>query len=412
MIMERVCFYVFGFPPDYSGATVQAIYTADYLKKLGISSFFITYTYSPDNLPLNEYKGYKVVRFLREPTTALFKYHMDLLRQLYIHRREFTVLYINGNDGQFWTVFWAAIFSILFGKKIFMELNMEFPDDPLYIKGTRLEGVKTFIAKRVTGFISNSNAITKAFKREHPYLCQIETVFGAVDVGLFRKEEDPGRRLALRDALSLPRNTPIAMTCGEIVRRKGIDFLLDCWQEIVKRYKGNCLLVLVGPYMNVKESEGSSRDFVEIVLQRINSEPLKGTVRLAGQVSNVHEYMKASDLFLFAGRQEGSPNVIREAMATSLPIVSLNLPDITEDMIDNNKSGIIVYPADYENIRNWQTEAIKGDRVRQDFTDAALKLMNDPALAEAMGRNARKKAEEVFSFGIKADKYKELFEKA
>jgi glycosyltransferase involved in cell wall biosynthesis len=293
-----------------------------------------------------------------------------------------------------------------------MELNMDYSDDPICIKGTWLEGLKTFIAKRVNGFISNSNAITKAFKRTYPSVRQIETVFYAVDVGLFKKEEDPERRLALRDALSLPRNAAIAMTCGEIARRKGIDFLLDCWQEIVKRYKSNCLLVLAGPYMNIKESEGSSRDFVETVLQRINSEPLKGKVCLTGQVDNVREYMKASDLFLFASRQEGSPSVIREAMASSLPIASLNLPDITEDLIDNNVSGIIIYPQDYENLRNWQAEEIKDDKARQGFIDAALAFMNDPELAEKIGRNARKKAEELMSFEKKAGIYKTLFEKA
>ena len=49
-------------------------------------------------------------------------------------------------------------------------------------------------------------------------------------------------------------------------------------------------------------------------------------VFLMGFESNIYKYLKAADLFVFSSNHEGFPNVILEAMACELPIVSTNCP--------------------------------------------------------------------------------------
>ena len=49
-------------------------------------------------------------------------------------------------------------------------------------------------------------------------------------------------------------------------------------------------------------------------------------VFLMGFESNPYKYLKAADLFVFSSNHEGFPNVILEAMACELPIVSTNCP--------------------------------------------------------------------------------------
>lgn len=53
---------------------------------------------------------------------------------------------------------------------------------------------------------------------------------------------------------------------------------------------------------------------------------LENRVFLMGFESNPYKYLKAADLFVFSSNHEGFPNVILEAMACELPIVSTNCP--------------------------------------------------------------------------------------
>jgi glycosyltransferase involved in cell wall biosynthesis len=73
---------------------------------------------------------------------------------------------------------------------------------------------------------------------------------------------------------------------------------------------------------------------------------------------DVSIYMNACDLMLFTSSQEGSPNVIKEAMACNLPIVSTAVGDVYQRI--GRTQGCIV---------------CKGDSSRE-LADAALSIIN------------------------------------
>lgn len=67
-------------------------------------------------------------------------------------------------------------------------------------------------------------------------------------------------------------------------------------------------------------------------------------VWFTGAVDNVNEYMVASDLFVFASKAEGFPNVIPEALMSGLPVVTMVLPGLGSMIRDD--TGIIAYERD------------------------------------------------------------------
>ncbi|WP_299520404.1 glycosyltransferase [Winogradskyella sp.] len=67
--------------------------------------------------------------------------------------------------------------------------------------------------------------------------------------------------------------------------------------------------------------EGYMREKIEALIAELNME---NRVILMGYESNPFTYLKAADLFIFGSNHEGFPNVLLEAMACDLPILTTN----------------------------------------------------------------------------------------
>lgn len=65
----------------------------------------------------------------------------------------------------------------------------------------------------------------------------------------------------------------------------------------------------------------------------------------------VVEYMNASDVLLLTSFYEGSPNVIKEAMACNLPIISTDVGDVKDVIYDTENCFIVDYSADEINYK-------------------------------------------------------------
>jgi glycosyltransferase involved in cell wall biosynthesis len=71
-------------------------------------------------------------------------------------------------------------------------------------------------------------------------------------------------------------------------------------------------------------------------------------------------YINASDVVILTSKWEGSPNIIKEAMACNVPIVSTDVGDVKE--IIGATEGCFVCKADYKEIGSAISRALKFDR--------------------------------------------------
>ena len=62
-------------------------------------------------------------------------------------------------------------------------------------------------------------------------------------------------------------------------------------------------------------------------------------------MNDVHPFYGIADVFVLPSRSEGSPNVLLEAMAANLPIVTTEVGGVPE-MVTNNESALLVPPSD------------------------------------------------------------------
>jgi glycosyltransferase involved in cell wall biosynthesis len=87
------------------------------------------------------------------------------------------------------------------------------------------------------------------------------------------------------------------------------------------------LVLFVGNPKQARKRHGLARSAVEILNQRL---PARLVVAWGTAHTDIPVYMCACDALVFTSMQEGSPNVVKEALACNLPVVSVEVGDVEQ----------------------------------------------------------------------------------
>jgi glycosyltransferase involved in cell wall biosynthesis len=186
-----------------------------------------------------------------------------------------------------------------------------------------------------------------------------------------------------------------ALAVGRLVPKKGLDVFIEAC-GILKRQGIGFEAVIVGP-TDKDETEHETE-----IRRRIIKHQLDDHVRLVGPLGQralFEEYRRATAFCLPCrvledGDRDGIPNVLPEAMACGVPVVSTAVSGIPE-IVTNNVSGLLVPPDN-----------------PQALADALLRINSDPVLAEQLSREARKTVREKFDGETFAGQLADLFREA
>ena len=126
-----------------------------------------------------------------------------------------------------------------------------------------------------------------------------------------------------------------------MIKRKGFIYLLKAFSEVVKSFD-NVHLSIVGDGPEINN-----------MMEFIDQNNLNEKVMIYKKVSDkfLTEQYKSHDLFILAnlmlenGDCEGAPNVLIEAASFGLPTIA-GIEGGTSDVVDNNKSGVLINPRD------------------------------------------------------------------
>jgi glycosyltransferase involved in cell wall biosynthesis len=114
---------------------------------------------------------------------------------------------------------------------------------------------------------------------------------------------------------------------------KGLPLLLSVWKTIASRH-GQAHLVLVGSGgLGIHNCEAKLRDFV-------TQNALDHCVTFSGSVENVHEYLQASDFFVFPTEREAFGISVIEALSCSLPVITTTAGGLS-DIVTAEQTAII-----------------------------------------------------------------------
>jgi glycosyltransferase involved in cell wall biosynthesis len=177
-----------------------------------------------------------------------------------------------------------------------------------------------------------------------------------VDVERFHPGPDTVRR-----GVNIPSRVPVIGFVGRLTRDKGVPELVEAFEQILTAFPGAWLL-LVGWF---DQSEDALSHELRLRIQR------HPRIVCTGFVADTAPFYRAMDVMVLPTWREGFPNVILEAAATGLPVVT-TLSTGSRDAVVPEVTGLLIPPG--------YPEAI---------AEAVQRLLRDPNLRHKMGRAAR-----------------------
>jgi glycosyltransferase involved in cell wall biosynthesis len=190
------------------------------------------------------------------------------------------------------------------------------PQNPL--KQAIFQVLARWSSRLVSCFVVSSDVMLAAV-RSLGIVTRIETIPHGVDTERFRPPMDEDERVAVRTKLGLPLDASILLFVGPVTPRKRVDLLLEAWCRLARDHR-NLHLVVVGPRLDVAQSVSVAfRQQLDMLATRSGA---RHRLHFTGLVDNVEEFMRTADVFVFTSAREGMPNVVPEAMASGLAVVT------------------------------------------------------------------------------------------
>lgn len=379
----RVCIVSDFFPPAHSGAGQQAFELARCFVASGAAVRVLTSR-------LREGPGHEVVDGVEIHRTGRFAasaagtvvYGLALARTLVRVRRSFDVVHFFAAGR---SVFVPLIAARALGKRAVLTSSMLDADDLATLRRARLGRTRLWLLSLADAYVGNSPTVASVSAQATGAIPVLDIPYG-VDCERFRPPASGIEKERCRRQLGLPPAAPVCLFVGGIVRRKGVDLLVDSWSAVRARAP-DAILILLGPRwrpMMSDEEHAFCRDVTEAA--RIAS----GSIRLA-ESKDVVPYLQASNVFAFPSRREGLPNAILEAMSVGLPLVVAEANWVSDVLV---------------------RDGVNGTRVEDNsgaLADAVANLLVDPARAAAMGAESRRMALASFSLASRAEDYLQLY---
>lgn len=230
--------------------------------------------------------------------------------------------------------------------------------DPFPLKGLK-NSLKKKTLKKIDHVVAVSDANKDLLIKLYPELKnKISTIHNGIDIDKFDKSLfhfSTQYKARIKEQLFNAKNEDfIILSIAALHPRKGLNYLMEAFKNIHAK-DPKTKLIIVG--------EGPERKNLTKLIKILE---LDNDVMLLGEQNNIPQILKSSDLFVLASLKEAFGLVLLEAMAAQIPVIASEVGGIPE-IIQHNKSGLLVQPANIE-----------------DLTNGIRTIMNNPALKQKL----------------------------
>lgn len=228
--------------------------------------------------------------------------------------------------------------------------------------------------------LTESEDIRQIIVRTCPETKHVHTYYKGIDLAGLKERAD---RLALRQSLGMGPRRTYMMSAGAVVRPKGVWEFYETFRRLAAE-RDDLSAIWVG--------DGAERAALQ---QRTRAEGLASRFTITGRIprEQVLRTMIAADLMVFPSHAEGLPNVVMEALAAGLPVVTTDVGGVKE-VIREGVTGLLVPPKDVPSL-----------------TEATRRILQNPGLGKRMAAVARPFILEHFDVDRNASIAREILER-
>jgi len=383
--MIEIALISYKYPPVYSGYGNQA---QAVIKEIGKQNKNIRFTVLTWNFgkKANENENVSVKRlgspYLKNSSyinSILFGFY--LFKWLILNRSRYDLIHCLG--AKTYTAL-AIIASKITGKIILVKITQNEMDSN--IKTNPIKSIfrkaRQLIMALADKLIVISDDIQHQLVSSGIKIEKFAKIPNGVNTDVFSPPASQEENRDVRVKLGVPEDRVVILFSGALGYRKGISDLIaalknDYFEEAV-------MLLICGPDHGYGVTLSEE---VKYISNRNNN--LK--IRYDGVVTNMSDYLKASDIFVMPSYFEGLPNALLEAAASGLALVVSNIGG-NRDIVQHEESGLLFDPGDHIAL----SEKIK-------------ELIYDKSKRDRLSKNALKRACNDYSLQGIADQYIELY---
>lgn len=206
------------------------------------------------------------------------------------------------------------------------------------------EIAKKYFYRKSDFVVANSEELARDYAKVLG--CSVITIYNPVDI-------DWVIRQSREDVLESPfsnKRIPIVISVGRLVKQKNYKLLIRAFAKVLKTRK--CNLVLVG--------EGNERMELSSLARELD---IENYVYFMGFKDNPYKYIFRSDLFVLSSNYEGMPNVLVEAIACDVSVISTRCLTGPEEILDHGQGGILCACNDINELANAILLALENEKV-------------------------------------------------
>jgi len=194
---------------------------------------------------------------------------------------------------------------------------------------------------------------------------KLHVIYSGIDTQRYNPRLREKFGTATRKQLGIPKNATVFLFVGSGYQRKGLDATLDAFNSLssltnLSNLSNNAHLIVVGKDKRLKRYQTLAQQTAAA-----------NRIHFIGPVSDAKPYYGCADAFILPTLYDPFANVVLEAMACGLPVITSNKCGAV-DIIKQGKNGYICDALDIQSIA-FHMQSLLDPTTRQQVGEAGLK---------------------------------------